>query len=840
MNMYSNIPSSVYRLQLNEDFPLKKAIKVLPYLMDLGVEGVYCSPFYDAYSAHGYDVTDPNKLNPKIGTLQEYLQFCAQLKKLGLKQIVDVVPNHMGIKGGRNKWWQDVLEKGPNSEYASFFDINWFPEKRELQERVLLPILGSNYGLALENQEITLHQEGGKYWLQYADFPLPIATRSSPLLKGKGKHSVEYLDRLLEAQYYRLSYWRVASHEINYRRFFNIHELVALRIEEKQVLEAHHKWLFELIEAGHIQGLRIDHPDGLYDPVAYFDSLRSRFSLYTVVEKILDREEQLPESWKVEGTVGYESLNVLNGVFINQSNERAFDEIYEEFIGHAPNFEEIVYQSKKLFALYEMVSEVEALGLYLDRLSEQSRYYRDFTRHDLTKALAEVIACFPVYRTYIPPKGKVSKRDSEYIIYAIKKAKTKATDLDSSIFDFLEKLLLVQLKDQKGYREFVLRFQQLTAPLMAKGLEDTTFYVYNRFISLNEVGGDPPHFGYSIRDFHRFNREKLKNWPLGFLSSSTHDTKRSEDVRQRLNVLSEIPERWRREVKKWSKATSKFKNNGPSPNTEYFIYQILIGVWPQKPLKKKEYASLGERLWNVILKSMREAKQETSWMFPNEEYEKAVKDFLFALLIPEKSNPFLEHFLSFQKEIDRLGAYNSLSATILKIASCGVVDIYQGNERLNYALVDPDNRRPVDFELRRKELDEVKEADPHKLFSSGDLSHLKIYLHWKALNFRKEHRDLFLKGEYLPLKVKGRQKEHLIAFVRIYDKRALIVLAGRFFSSLSLGWGDIEVQFPKGWEQFSWTELFSGAKIEPHAPFVPVGKLLEQLPVSYLYGEISS
>jgi len=861
----SEVPSSVYRFQLNADFPLKKAIKVLPYLKDLGVEGVYCSPFYVAYSSHGYDVTDPNHLNPKVGTPQEYTQFCNTLKKLGLKQIVDVVPNHMGFKGGGNKWWQDVLENGPKSKYASFFDIDWNPEKSELHNRVLLPILGSNYGTALENQEIKLHYNKGRFWLQYADYPLPIAPHTYKMIlenpdqadkkeiqkvlnrfngKKRSPESFESLDRLLEAQHYRLSYWKVASHEINYRRFFNIHELVAIRIEEEQVLEAHHRWLFQLIEDGHVQGLRIDHPDGLYDPVAYFDQLRERHPIYTVVEKILDRKELLPENWKVEGTVGYEYLNVLNGVFVDQSHERAFDDIYEEFLGYAPDFEEIVYRSKKLFALYEMVSEVEALGLNLDRLSEQSRYYRDFTRHDLTKALAEVIACFPVYRTYIAPEGKESKRDSHYLSIAIEKAKQHASDLDPSIFDFLEKLLHIKLKNQAGYREFVLRFQQLTAPLMAKGLEDTTFYVFNRFISLNEVGGDPPHFGYSVSDFHRFNQEKLKKWPLGFLSSSTHDTKRSEDVRNRLNVLSEIPEQWRLEIKKWAKATKKFKGIGPCQNTEYFIYQLLVGVWPRHTLKKGEYQPLIERLWGVILKSMREAKQETSWMFPNEEYEEAVRAFLFAILTPDKNNLFLKHFLPFQKQIDRLGALNSFSATILKIASCGVVDLYQGNELLNYSLVDPDNRHPVDFDFRKKELAAIKKADPAKLMASQVYSRLKGFLHWKALHFRQEHRTLFLEGDYLPLKVRGQKKEHVIALLRFHEKEALIVLAGRFFASHGLGWGDTEVILPKKWGKYDWTEVFTGkgVHLKPYGPYtsVLVSDIFKQLPVSYIYGESSS
>ncbi|MCH9626527.1 MAG: Maltooligosyl trehalose synthase [Chlamydiales bacterium] len=813
MNL-SDISSSVYRLQLNADFSLKKAIEVLPYLEELGVEGVYCSPFYDAYSAHGYDITNPNALNPKIGTPDEYAHFCSELKRLGLKQIIDVVPNHMGICGGKNAWWQDVLEKGPHSEYARFFDINWNPEQKELTNRVLLPILESSYTDALENKEIQLHQDKDRFWLQYKDFPLPLARHTYGLI-GK-------LDRLLEAQYYRLAHWKAASEEINYRRFFNIHELAAIRIEDQHVLDTHHKWLFQLIEEGHIQGLRIDHPDGLYDPVTYLDRLREKYPIYTVVEKILERDEPLPENWKVEGTVGYDYLNVLNGLFIQQSNEQAFDALYQEFLGDTVDFDQCVYHSKKTFALKDMHSEVHALGLELYQLSESN----DFTRHDLARALVEVIACFPVYRTYTAPKGEISRRDQSYIRLAIEQAKSHAEDLNPSLFDFLEQLLL--LKRDKS-REFVLRFQQLTGPLMAKGLEDTAFYVYNRLISLNEVGGDPPHFGCSLAEFHRFNQEKQEKWPLGFLATSTHDTKRSEDVRARLNVLSEIPEQWRSEVMRWHKINSVHRGVGPSPNAEYLIYQLLVGVWPQGEVS----SVFTERLWGVVLKSLREAKQETSWNSPNEAYEKSVRHFFYALLNPDHENPFLKEFLPFQKEIDRLGAYNSLSATVLKLGSCGVVDFYEGNELLNYRLVDPDNRRPVDFAFRKKELAAIKKSDPIALFASHELSRLKGYLHWKALNFRKQHRLLFLEGSYLPLEVAGEYQEKVVAFLRVRENEALIVIASRFFSITPLDWGDTGLLVSQEWIGYEWTEVFTGRQLHSFS----ATNMFKDLPVGFVYGK---
>jgi len=921
------IPTSVYRLQLSADFPLSKARKLLPYLKALGVEAVYCSPYYKAYSAHGYDITDPNTFNPLLGTLDDFKAFCADLKKLGLMHIADVVPNHMGIKGGQNIWWQDVLENGPYSEYAAFFDINWSPDKKELQDRVLLPILGSSYAKVLENQEIKLFYQEGKFFLRcYSEYILPIAPHSYALIlanemeklkeiykegdpewkafqelielyrfypvatqerfvkkeeareklhtffkrsrilrthilqqiflfngKRKKTESFDLLNKLLEAQYYRLSFWRVATHEINYRRFFNVNELVSIRIEEEGVLESHHKWVFDLIRTNQIQGLRIDHPDGLYDPITYFERLRFRAKIFTITEKILERKEKLPEEWDVEGTVGYEYLNILGGVFIDQANEKALTEVYEEFIGHKLDFDEILYDSKKYFTDFEMVSDVEALGLKLDHLSETSWEYRDFTRHDLTNALAEVIACFPVYRSYIRPKGEITKRDYRYISIAIQKAKKRARFLDSSIFDFIEKVLLskahIRPDEKAAYREFVLRFQQLTAPIMAKGLEDTAFYIYNRLISLNEVGGSPPHFGHSLGDFHTHNREKKEKWPYGFLATSSHDTKRSEDVRMRLHVLSEMPERWGLEVRKWSLINNKHKKGNLSFNVEYYIYQTLLGVWPTFPFKQETYEAFCERIWQLILKSLREAKQWTSWLFPNLEYEEDVKSFFFAILGGGNKSRFMKEFLAFHRLIHRYGSWNSFSQTVLKLASPGVVDIYQGNELLTYKLVDPDNRAPVDFDQNKKILSKLKNANIIQLFEKNDNAKVKFLLQTKGLHFRNEHKDLFLDGEYIPLKAHGSRKDNVIAFMRKTEGKILIVIASRFFSKLAPGgwemplgkytWGDTEVILPKEWKKAALTDLFTEKKIlikkRGGASTIPLALVFEFLPFAFLY-----
>lgn len=917
---FEKIPTSVYRLQLNQAFPLSRAIEILPYLKELGIEGVYCSPYFKAFSAHGYDVTDPNQLNPLIGTEEEYAYFCQSLKKLGLKHIADIVPNHMGIKGGQNRWWQDVLENGPYSTYADFFDIDWTPEKQQLRGRVLLPVLGAPYGCVLENQELKLRYEAGTFTVFYHDYPFPIAPHTyayilekalekmaHPELKelftfyqfflesvanwyekkeegekrlaalvagslhiqaaieqtvnlfnGKKKHphSFDLLDALLEQQFYRLSFWKVASHEINYRRFFNIHELVSIRIEELKVLEKHHQRLFQLVQAGEIQGIRIDHPDGLYDPIRYFQRLRERLSVLTVVEKILERKEHLPDSWSVDGTVGYEYLNILNGLFIDQEGEKQFTEIYEEFTGKTLDFEECVYQSKKLFTSLEMVSEVENLGLKLDRLSETSRYDRDFTRHDLTEALSEVIATFPVYRTYITPEGKVRKRDSRIITIAIEKAKHRAKHLDPSIFHFLEQVLLNKLKVdkpmQKKYLDFVLQFQQLTGPVMAKGLEDTTFYRYNRLISLNEVGGDPPHFGYSIPEFHRMNQQKKEKWPYGFLATSTHDTKRSEDVRARLNVLSEIPEKWSLELRKWKLVNSKHKPATISDNTEYFLYQTLLGMWPRSCMKKAENTAFIERAWQVMLKAIREAKEETSWLAPNSSYEEDVHAFIETILTPSKNNHFLKHFLPFQRLLDYYGALNSLSQTALKIGSPGIVDIFQGNERLTYKMVDPDNRGSIDFTHSSKLLQAAKKHSLQSLYFNGEFDQLKLGLTLHALSFRSKEKELFLLGEYMPLKVRGPFKKHVVAFLRVYKNQYLIVIATRFFAQLAEHhhWVDTEVQLPSNGlshldsADLLFHDLFTKNQIHVKKRgkmlSLNLSEILNPLPFSYLYGDFTT
>lgn len=927
------IPSAVYRVQLNRDFTFKQAASLVPYLKDIGIEAVYCSPYFQASpgSMHGYNVTDPNHINSEIGSPEDYAHFCEALSQNGLGQIVDVVPNHMGVVGNNNLWWFDILENGPSSVYARYFDIDWKPVKEELWGKVLLPLLGNFYGKVLENQEIQLVFQRGAFTVFYHGHCFPIDPKTYPIIlenniveleKKIGQESQDFLeylsiitalrnlpatseftpekimernrekeiakqrldamvqrsaeiksfiehcvcffngnksdpksfdpiDRLLDLQPYRLAFWSVASQEINYRRFFDINEFVAIRIEDEKVFRHYHELLFKLIQEGKVNGLRIDHPDGLYDPPVYFQRLQREYLLhmvmkeweeqsrleageaeeidldavrnaldhllvnefssspafYVVAEKILDRKEPLPENWNIHGTVGYDYLNSLNGLFVDSGNEKAFGKLYEDYIGHPIDFDELVYDKKKFFGLVHMASEINALGHRLDRISETNRNFRDFTRNDLIVAIRETIAGFPVYRTYVSPNcTSISERDEKYIRAAISKACKKTPALNPAVYDFLQDILLLHLKTEMGseesmlYRDFLLRFQQLTGPIMAKGVEDTSFYVYNRLVSLNEVGGDPFYFGQTADDFHRQNNERNKRWPCSMITSSTHDTKRSEDVRMRINVLSEIPDEWKSKITEWAELNREFKTTidgvpEPRRNTEYFIYQTLIGVWPDNPLTESTVDSFYERIWQCILKSVREAKIHTNWSKPDTEYEEAVSRFLKAILPQNASNQFLKSFIPFLQRVAFFGKLNSLSATLIKIASPGVVDIYQGNEMWCYNLVDPDNRRRVDFDPQIRILstmkNEIEGNKSGKLISHDlipeNMERLKFLYTLMGLRFRRQHKDLFIGGEYLPVEVKGKREKNIVSFIRKRGKTIAIIVAGRFFTQWPVG-----------------------------------------------------
>ncbi|HSB34565.1 MAG TPA: malto-oligosyltrehalose synthase [Nitrospirota bacterium] len=929
------IPGSTYRLQFNRRFTFRDAAAVIGYLHDLGVTDIYASPYFRAKagSLHGYDIVDHNALNPEIGTEEDLAAMTDELKRHGMGQVLDIVPNHMCVADSANSWWMDVLENGPSSPFARFFDIDWSPVKKELKDKVLLPILGDQYGNILEKSELVLCFEEGAFFVNYyehrfplrpqtyvfilehrmeklreilsADHPefneyqsiitalrhLPPHTetdlvkveeryREKEVIKRRlrdlcsrcpevGAHidenirlfngtkgdprSFDLFDGLLRDQAYRLSHWRVATEEINYRRFFDINELGAIHIEYPDVFRATHALAFRLVREGSVTGLRVDHPDGLYNPAEYFHRLqRGCFvqlmtpvqpaedegnrergmeekydetvlaepgykPFYIVGEKILIRSERMPEDWPIFSTTGYVFLNSVNGIFIDGGNAKAFDRIYEKIVRVKANFQDILYEKKKLIMQVAMASEANTLGHYLNGLSEKNRHTRDFTLYSLRSAVIEVAACFPVYRTYTNA-WSVADRDRQIIEFAVSRAKRKNPAISESIFDFLKDVLLLrfprefEVEDKGAWLDFAMRFQQITGPVTAKGVEDTAFYVYNRLVSLNEVGGAPDRFGTALEAFHGQNIERIKNWPHALIATSTHDTKRGEDVRARINVLSELPGEWAEKVRKWSRMNRKKKTvidetEAPDRNEEYLLYQTLVGTWPVEILKGKAFDVFALRIKDYMLKASREAKVNTSWINPDAKYEKALLQFIEELLSPASRNRFLEDFLPFQRMVSHFGMLNSLSQTLLKICSPGIPDFYQGTELWDYSLVDPDNRRTVDFmkrvhmlaELLRRESETTGVNLARELSQNKEDGRIKMYLIRKALAFRKVRRELFEQGEYLPLSADGSRAEHVCAFERRRNGDSAIVVVLRFPARLTTGEGVLP--FGKGvWE----------------------------------------
>jgi len=922
---HPRIPTCTYRLQLNRWFKFSQACEIAAYLKALGVSDVYTSPYFQAGpdSMHGYDITDHNKLNAAIGSQEDYNAWIAELHKYGMGQVLDFVPNHMGVTKPGNKWWADVLENGPSSIYAPYFDIDWHPLKADLRDKVLLPILADQYGRVLERGELRLHFEEGAFYLSYVSQKLPIApgtyrfvlemalenlaeykdedfyaefqsiltaleylprrTETDPekivervrekeivkrrlerrcqeapqvqraiekaLAEINGRpgdpRSFDKLDELLNAQSYRLAFWRVAAEEINYRRFFDVNDLAAIRMELPAVFEAAHRLVVDLVRRDAVTGLRIDHPDGLYLPKEYLDALQRRCAkalgrtlpkdgraVYIIAEKILTGSEKLRADWPVHGTTGYDFANHVAGVLVDSSAEASITKTFHRFIGHTMHFGHLVYAKKRLVMRIALANEVEVLGNMLDRLSEKNRWYRDFTFEALARAVRETIACFPVYRTYLAPGQPVSEEDRQVIERAIAAAKRRNPAIEESIFNFLRDILLFRFPEnldaqaREEHMHFVLKFQQFTGPIMAKGLEDTMFYIYNRLAALNEVGGEPQLFGLSVDSFHERNLNRHRNRPATLLATSTHDTKRSEDVRARMLAISEIPELWRRSLQKWRTVNRRWKkeiseSEAPDANEEYLLYQTLLGTWPVAPDGIPEGNVGGEyieRIQDYMTKALNEAKLNTSWIQPNEPWLAATRDFVGKILQPSAKNKFLSTFLPVAKEIARLGAINSLAQTLLKLTSPGVPDIYQGNEIWDYSLVDPDNRRPVDYKFRAEMLSCLSSKTPEELLQNWPDGRIKLFLTQRALQFRNEHFDLFRSGNYLPLRAAGELADYCIAFARQLERQIAVVivprLSSRFgFPPISKQWGDTAIELPEGLSFESGHEVFSGREL---------------------------
>ena len=964
------IPSATYRLQLNGLFTFDQARNVIAYLDELGISDIYASPFLMARpgSLHGYDVTDHSRLNPEIGDEEAFLRLSSELQRRGMGLVVDVVPNHMCISHPSNVWWWDVLENGPSSPFAHYFDIDWQPPKPELTNKVLLPILGDQYGRVLENREVQAVYQEGQFHISVYDTLLPLAPRTwsmilepaaaklrdrlepsnthlaelesivtalnhlpghietdeakirerqrekeivkrrlSELVEASPEareaiqaalteingqrgdpHSFDRLERLLDSQAYRLSYWRVAMDEINYRRFFDINDLAAIRPEDPEVFSAVHALIFDLVKRGHVSGLRVDHPDGLFEPEKYFRFLQDgcqaqtiqarangargpnqgERSFYVVAEKILMRKEALRTTWAIEGTTGYDFMNVLNGLFVDQRKEKAFQLLYRRFAGWPEEFADLVADSKRLILQVAMSSELNVLARKLDRISEQHRWSRDFTLESLRDALREVLATFPVYRTYARGDGQeMDPEDRRQVLNAIRAAKRRNPAISESVFDFIKSVLLLEHPDgldsqQKAERQtFVMRFQQLAAPVMGKGLEDTAFYRYYPLASLNEVGGSPDRFGVSVSSFHRRNAIREQLWPHTMNATSTHDTKRSEDVRARINVLSEIPRDWYLAIRRWNHMNRQWKTTiegrtAPDNHEEYLLYQTLVGTWPLMDMTAQDHAAYVARIQAYMQKALHEAKAHSSWISPNEEYDRAVEEFVSNTLKRSRENAFLEDFRQFQGPIAKAGMWNSISQLLLKIASPGVPDFYQGSEIWSFNLVDPDNRKPVDFELRKEiaaRLRHDAEADPAalacRLANNPCDGAIKLYLTSRALRFRADHPELFAAGNYVPLASQGSRANHVVALARTFHGQTVLAVAGRFFlrlcNSHSVPWGEVwsntSLVLPRKIAARRFRDVFTGRTIDAgqqdeHST-LPLGEVFAHCPAALLSSE---
>ncbi|GLI36507.1 malto-oligosyltrehalose synthase [Geobacter hydrogenophilus] len=979
----ARIPTATYRLQFNSSFGFQDAARIIPYLHALGISDVYASPCLKARSGsmHGYDIVDHNRLNPELGSRDDFDAYSKELQRHGMGQILDFVPNHMCVEGGENGRWLDLLENGPSSIHGDFFDVDWSPVKKELADKVLIPVLGDQYGSILENSELILSFEEGAFFISYYEhrFPiipktynsilthrlqelegllpadheayrellsivtaithLPFYTERNPervqeryrekevikrrlmvlyrdnwpikefidenvrIFNGeKGNpRSFDLLDGLLRQQVYRLAHWRTATDEINYRRFFDINALGAIRMENLRVFEETHRLVLELVREGTVTGLRIDHADGLYDPTDYFRRLQracfheTRMAsisstaepcadsfaetilqmydemlevspqakpFYIVGEKILMKNERLPEDWPVHGTTGYEFANAVTGLMVDTRNGKEFDAVYARFIQERPNFAEIAYQKKKQVMRFSMGGEINTLGHYLNTLSESNRHTRDFTLGSLNRALVEVIAHFPVYRTYTATR-KVADRDRQYIEYAVAKAKRRNPAMSESIFTFIEDVLLLRFHDSTGREEqeqwidFVMKFQQLTGPVMAKGLEDTAFYVYNRLVCLNEVGGTPERFGMTLEAFHGQNIERARSTPLAMLATSTHDTKRSEDVRARISVLSEDPAAWHDCLIRWNRMNRgrKVSVQGvkvPDRNEEYLLYQTIAGAWPTEVSTAEGHAVFTGRIREYLLKAMREAKVNTSWINPDSVYEEAALHFVDAILRDVPANGFLADLRRTLPPLIRCGMLNSLSQTLLKVASPGIPDFYQGTELWDFSLVDPDNRRPVEFKTRTEMLAALQSVEREKgtlalareLLETMADGRVKLFLAWKSLTFRREHRALFEVGKYLPLEVLGERSDNVCAFERYSDGETVIAVAPRFFTRLGnspLGtetWGDTRIAVPFEGAGCAYRNVLTGERVmtalREGQTTLPLAAVLGDFPVGLL------
>jgi (1->4)-alpha-D-glucan 1-alpha-D-glucosylmutase len=930
-------PVSTYRLQFHSGFTFKDATEIVPYLTELGISHVYASPYLVAVagSKHGYDVIDPRRLNPEIGSEEDYEEFLRALDRHGMSHILDTVPNHMGVETNDNAWWNSVLELGRGSPFADFFDISWRDTSNsDVHDRVLMPVLGEPYGKVLESGQLKLvsDREGTAVFLEYFKrrFPvdpstfghvfdeshLPDDAVAQALADVNGTvgnpHSFDRLDALLFRQHYRLAWWRVASQEINYRRFFDINGLAALAMEREHVFSAVHEFTLRLAAQGKITGLRVDHPDGLYNPREYFRRLQKYYllaiakqiagdqfghqtfdwremetaldrrisepasresSLYVVAEKILAFGESLPADWQCEGTSGYDFLVMVNTMFVERAHEERFTQIYRSITGTSETFDHLACAKKQLVLKQSFSSELRRLTELLKKLGEKTRRARDFTFQALQDGLGELIAVFPVYRTYIE-SPVVSDADQAHLLAATERAIGRNPGMLPDLFYFIRDMLLQQDDDSfdDGDRNdrlrFAGRFQQLTSPATAKGVEDTAFYVFQRLISLNEVGGDPSRFGIDADELHQYLLLRQRHWPHALSALSTHDTKRSEDARARLNVLSEIPGDWEAHVNRWIALNARHRRTvnhvtAPAPDEEYLLYQTLAGIWPFDGAAD-DLAGLEARVQQFMQKAMREAKLRTNWTQPDEAWEGAMKSFIADLFDPGRSEDFLRDMGVLVRKISPAGLVNSLAQTLIRIAAPGVPDTYQGTELWDFSLVDPDNRRPVDYQLRRRWLEEFntidtlspahRAAEVRKLLERMEDGRIKLWTIRQALHCRMRHPWLFSVGQYVPVAATGLQSDRVFAFARFHEthcalciapiRTAHIISADKHLPVGSAIWGDAQLELPERFGNVSLENALTGERIvcgfSDRAIVLRLSEISLSLPIALFVGEIQS
>jgi (1->4)-alpha-D-glucan 1-alpha-D-glucosylmutase len=884
--------SATYRLQLTNKFRFADAEAIIPYLRSLGISHIYASPIFEARpgSLSGYDTCDFARISPELGGEEGFNSLVTALHAQGMGLIIDFVPNHMSAHPQWTKWWRSVMSNRTSSSVSEYFDVDWNPVNSNLHGKVLLAILGGQYGDVLESGDLRIGYHDEEFCLLYGDYNLPLNPRQMKVLLRHRWHEVadssgideatrqefesilfhldhipeyrqagsmarsdreretavathrltqvmqqspallrhledvieEYngvpgkpesfdlLHELLEQQPYRLSYWRTAMQEINYRRFFDINDLIGLRMEYEPLFRAAHVKLIELAENGAIDGVRLDHIDGLLDPQQYLLQLRAATAnsarpMYLVVEKILARQEWLSPEWPVDGSTGYEFLALLNGLWVKEPNLQEIDQTYLHFRERRKPDRDAVYHAKKLITVSSMASELNVLAHELNLLSEENRRSRDFTLDGLQEALREVVACFPVYRTYISAQG-FSATDEMAIDEAIGQARRRNPSIDYSIFEFIRSHICPVRQPEEPEEDFAerlrfaMKFQQYTSPVQAKGMEDTVFYRYSPLASLNEVGTGTGRRATTPQEFHDANIHRMERWPNAMLTTSTHDTKRGEDARMRIHVLTELPEEWRSNLLQWAHLNDGAKtpvNGHPAPDRgdEYLYYQTLLGMWP--PLQKVADDDTVNRMQAFMEKALREAKVHTSWVNPSNEYDAAVEKFVQRTLCGESSAAFLASFVPFAERIATLSAWESLSQVALKVMSPGVIDTYQGGELWDLSLVDPDNRRPVDYETRRRRLDAITTNLVNQPLSSQERSEavasicqswwsgeIKMLYLAQGLRLREREPDLLLRGSYYPMNVEGETGEHVIAFAREYHGKVLLTIAARWFASL--------------------------------------------------------